>query len=235
MKKTLIALSILGAIGFTTANYTLKYPLEQAKGGSLPNGSITISNQTPMENWVPFESIYTGWINRGSLIGCSNWSPEPSTVEIGETFTQTATDCEQQQIRTRQDREQETTTKAIRDVGAPVEENQTIAATDTREAIGSLKTIECLYDRLGYTIEDYLAPSTTTIRPEVGYIRKKPPYSNNIIIKSKTWGINVSTTDWKYTKDGYRYTLGEQLETGEFIKDDGSIYTGYYQVCREKL
>ena len=45
MKKTLIALSILGAIGFTNANYTLKYPLEQAQGGSLPNGSINIKSQ----------------------------------------------------------------------------------------------------------------------------------------------------------------------------------------------
>lgn len=137
MKKTLIALSILGTIGFTSANYNIQVPLEQTKGGSLPNGSIIFTNQAPAENWVATTPIYTDWVNFGELTNCTNWTPNPNTVAIGETFTQTASDCQQQQSRTRQDLEIETNTSATRNVGEEVIENQTIAATDKRETEGT--------------------------------------------------------------------------------------------------
>ncbi|EMT4910963.1 hypothetical protein AB1100_004146 [Pseudomonas aeruginosa] len=46
MKKIIIAIALLAA-GATQAGYTLKVPLEQAQGGTLPNGSIKI---TPLES-----------------------------------------------------------------------------------------------------------------------------------------------------------------------------------------
>ena len=64
------------------------------------------------ETWVTIASTSTAWVNDGALTGCSNWSPATSTITLGQSFTQTATDCKQPQTLSRQDREQETTTLA---------------------------------------------------------------------------------------------------------------------------
>lgn len=106
--------------------------------------SITASSTRPStgskETWAATTSTYTAWANSGAVTSCSNWSPATSTVTVGQSFTQTATDCDQAQTRTRQDREQETTTKAIRNKGSAVTETQTIAASSTRSAVGSKET-----------------------------------------------------------------------------------------------
>jgi len=92
------------------------------------------------ETWAATTPTYTSWVNSGAVYGCTNWSPATSTVTIGQAFTQTATDCSQNQTRTRQDREQETTTGEIRNVGTPVTETRTIAASSTRQATGTKET-----------------------------------------------------------------------------------------------
>lgn len=45
MKKIIIAALTMLTLGATQAEYTLKVPLEQAQGGSLPNGSINIKSK----------------------------------------------------------------------------------------------------------------------------------------------------------------------------------------------
>ena len=102
--------------------------------------SSTRASTGSKETWAATTATYTAWINSGPVTSCSNWSPATSTVTIGQSFTQTATDCDQAQTRTRQDREQETTTKAIRNKGSAVTETQTIAASSTRSAIGTQET-----------------------------------------------------------------------------------------------
>ena len=98
--------------------------------------SSTRSSTGTKETWAATTATYTTWTNNGALTSCSNWSPATSTVTVGQTFTQTATDCQQPQTRSRQDREQETTTLAIRNKGAAVTENQNIVASSTRSATG---------------------------------------------------------------------------------------------------
>lgn len=140
MKKSILAISLLGTIGFTLAEYTVKIPLEQAQGGSLPNGSIHIGNQNPAaptENWMPAEPTYTTWAKEGEVYDCSNWAPSPSTITIGQDFYQNASDCKQDLTRTRQNREQEAITLAYRDVGAPITESQIITTTYTRKSVGT--------------------------------------------------------------------------------------------------
>ncbi|NHC12162.1 hypothetical protein G6551_18100, partial [Pseudomonas stutzeri] len=90
--------------------------------------------------WVATTPTYTAWTNSGAVYGCTNWSPATSTVTIGQSFTQTATDCEQDQTRSRQDREKETTTGEIRNTGTPVTETQTITVSSTRIATGTKET-----------------------------------------------------------------------------------------------
>jgi hypothetical protein len=60
--------------------------------------SQTLTSQTATRSY----SVTLGtWINSGAKYACSNWSPAPSTVTVGQGFTQTATDCKQDQTRTR--------------------------------------------------------------------------------------------------------------------------------------
>ena len=87
--------------------------------------------------WTQSDPFYGEWTDVGSLYGCANWSPATSTVTAGQAFTQTATDCEQDQSRTRQDREVESNTGEIRNVGTPVTEARIVTASSTRQAVGT--------------------------------------------------------------------------------------------------
>lgn len=89
------------------------------------------------ESWLPFEPAYTDWANLNSPKNCTNWDPLPSFISEGTSFTQTATDCQQDQTRSKQEREQEATSLAIRDKGSSVTESRTISASNTRNAIGT--------------------------------------------------------------------------------------------------
>jgi hypothetical protein len=100
-----------------------------------------------VQTWVATTPTYMAWTNSGALYDCTNWTPDPSTVNSGTTFTQNATNCNQAQTRTRQDREQETTTSEIRNVGVEVTENQTLTnQPSSRTATGTKVTAVCLYD-----------------------------------------------------------------------------------------
>ncbi len=93
------------------------------------------------DNWVAIASLFTAWANNGSPYNCSAWSPGPSTVSAGVAFTQSAT-CNQAQLAYRQDREQSTTTGAIRNVGNPVPLSQIINVTIQQTAIGTMQPPE---------------------------------------------------------------------------------------------
>lgn len=117
-------------LGSVQAAYTVKVPAEV----------VTFKNPS---NWQPYDPEYTEWVSQGEPYDCTNWKPDPSEINLGETFEQTATDCKQEQTRTRQDREQETTTLAIRYPGSAVTKIQTITASSTKTETGTGS--ECRY------------------------------------------------------------------------------------------
>lgn len=142
MKKTILTMSILTLINTVQAEFVIKIPLEQQNSGALPTGSIQFTNkqtvpEVPKENWVDTAPFFSDWVNSGEPLNCTNWTPDPNTVELGKTFTQTATDCQQLQIRTRQEQEIETNTSVVRNNGEAVVENLNIAATMSREELGT--------------------------------------------------------------------------------------------------
>jgi hypothetical protein len=164
------------------------------------------------ETWVAIASTSTAWVNNGALTGCSNWSPEPSTVNANQAFTQTATDCKQPQTSTRQDREQETTTLAIRNKGIAVTETQNLITSSTRSAIGTKSSTICRFNEVTDNVTNY----------------------GSIASYSFTWD-----GEWFYMGDGgpvlnyngYRYTISS------FVKTVYSTYlqTHYYTICRTPL
>lgn len=149
MKTTIIALTALIALTSTAqAGYRIVIPMEQSKGGALPNGSISIKPRTPSlpaESWRVTDPLYSEWTNKGDIYGC-NWTPAASLVLRDEPLNQTAIDCKQDQIRTKQDREQETTTFAFRNIGTPTTENKTTNSISdrTKTAIG---TATCIFNQ----------------------------------------------------------------------------------------
>ena len=165
------------------------------------------------ENWVIISPTYTDWVNSGAATGCTNWSPDASTVNAGQTFTQTATNCKQTQTRTRQDREQESVSKAIRNVGTPATETQTITSSSTQEAKG-VKAIPkvCAYGNSSWA---YVPPNLTLTWKET-----TTPVAERFAIV-----IPLSSTS--YIKDGYLYTKG----TGQFAQGS-NIYS---QICRQPI
>lgn len=107
----------------------------------------TRNNTGLMESWVSIGSVYGDWTNTGELYDCSNWSPDPSTIDNGISFTQNATDCKQDQVRTRQDREQETTTLAIRNLGVEIIETQVSTnQLNSRNNLGTKSNKVCIYE-----------------------------------------------------------------------------------------
>jgi hypothetical protein len=147
---------------------------------TVPAETQTLTGQTSTqtatgtkETWVATTSVYSAWGNTSGVYSCTNWSPAPSTVTIGQSFTQTATDCSVNQSRTRQDRQVETTTGAIRNNGAVVTETQTIGGqTGSQTATGTKQTwvaTTSVYSAWGNTSGVYSctnwspAPSAVTI------------------------------------------------------------------------
>jgi hypothetical protein len=133
MRKITIATLATLMLGTAQADYTLKFPLEQAQGGTLPNGSIRITS-----NWSNAQTVYGEWLDQGHPYDCTNWSPDPSTITKDEEFTQTATDCSQDQTRTAQDQEVETISGNVRDKGEPYTQSRTITVSSIRDSIGTL-------------------------------------------------------------------------------------------------
>lgn len=143
MKTTIIALTALIAFTSTAqAGYRIVIPLEQSKGGALPNGSINITPKTPslpVENWQPAEPIYGNWINFGTYFGCDNekWTGKKS----GDRYDASNSTCNINQTRTVQEREFESTMLSYRDIGEEKTETRTLANQIYRN-IG-----ECVYAR----------------------------------------------------------------------------------------
>lgn len=124
MKRIAIATLTFLTLGLTQASYTVKIPLD---------------NKIKYYQWSGTEPVLSEWINDGDIYDCSNWSPPPTSITIGELFIQTATDCRQDQIRNVQNREIDRVSGAIRDSGEPYTESRTTSVSDTRDAIGSLE------------------------------------------------------------------------------------------------
>ena len=173
MKITILLMAIIALTSTAQAGYRIVIPMEQSKGGPLPNGSISITPKTPslpVENWQPAEPLYSEWVNVGDVSGCSNWTPDASTVEGGLSFTQSATGCSQNQTRSIQEREQETTTLAYRSIGEPtIETRKQENLTISRVALG---TMTCWSSTTEYSLvigtNQRLFKISGTFRPTTG-------------------------------------------------------------------
>lgn len=220
MKKLASAVLTTLIISTTQAGYTIKVPLEGDQGGSLPSGTVQFVTPTqlpqnpalPTENWQPHTPEYSVWVDNGPVSGCTNWAPATSTVLLGQVFTQTATDCNQEQTRTKQETEMDLVTLTIRNVGAPTIESQIITISATRTVNGT-NPKESRYD------ESNRAFTFGT--------------TGNYMF---TWGGDYIGGGGKsITAKGYRYSAST-LKKSEKTCDFGACtVTHYYEISREPL
>jgi len=169
----------------------------------------------PASSWKPYEPITGEWTVSGGVYGCSNWSPATSSYLEGKTFTQSATDCKQDQVRTAQDREIDEVSGKIRLVGAPYEQTQTLVASDTRTVTGTQKaTTGCL--RVGASWGQ-------------GFWLVEPGGGVRLVWYGADWSeyvsVNTPNNPSYIDHGGYRYTRGS-------FSHNSSVSGSYYQPCR---
>lgn len=186
------------------------------KGDAYTNTQHITANNTrtaigSLETWNAISADYTVWVNSGSIYNCANWSPATSTVATGQSFTQTATDCKQPQSRNKQEREQESTTLAIRNKGTATTESQDIAASSTRTATGTKIMTECQFNE-----------AAGSYAYNFGSIYEYMYLWNNEYIGG---GPSV------FNYNGYQYSVST------FVKTEYSTYlqTNYFYICRKPL
>lgn len=105
------------------------------------------------------------WTNIGNKYGCTNWSPAPSTVTIGQSFTQTATDCEQNQTRGRSEVYIDHRSGLGVVLTVPAENKTLTGQISTQTAIGtdiSTATVTDLSYSAASIVADGVATSTLT-------------------------------------------------------------------------
>ena len=217
MKITITLMALIALTSTAQAAYRIAIPMEQSSGGPLPNGSINITPKTPslpVENWQPAKPLYSEWVDVGNVSGCSNWTPDASTMLKDETFNQTAKDCIQYQTSTRQHREQETTTLAYRNVGEPVTVGRNVTANSSRTATG---TAACSYSRY------------VTGTPNTFWVTGINSSNNAYIVYVN--GVQIKADDDYNTKS---FTINDTNVTytrGTTVKYSTPGYS-YYEACK---
>lgn len=112
------------AVGTTNGSRNYAMTVSKVLNGVTKSASKTVS--VTIQKWTATTATYSAWGNTSVAYNCSNWAPSPWAYSGRTQFTQTASNCVVDQSRTRQDRQIEATSKAIRNVGAVVTETQTV-------------------------------------------------------------------------------------------------------------
>jgi len=81
---------------------------------------------------------WTSWVNSGSPTSCGTWSPDPSTVNLGASFTQTRS-CSQAQTRNRIYKTGSTTLDTVAE-SQSISVSQSQTATGTKDYIATTRT-----------------------------------------------------------------------------------------------
>jgi len=217
MKKIILVISMFTIINSVQAEYVLKIPLEQSKGGALPNGSITITPKTPglpTENWQPTEPLYSEWVNFGTYYGCDNekWTGNKS----GNRYDAINSTCKLNQTRTIQEREMEQTMLTYRNTG-PEKTEERILLNQTYRNIG-----ECMYANDAsnpsyYNLWYWSEPSIIVIIDNITYYAKGIRVSPNgqakgFSVTDKVNKASLYNPDFKaesvYFKGDYKTQIG---------------------------
>jgi hypothetical protein len=139
IKSMIVAGLACVAFGASASDYRFQYLLSTSVHSSSGSPTSPALPSSPDDGWESAPSVYGAWTDTGVAYSCSDWSPSVDTIATGVSFTQTATDCNQDQIRTVVPQRKNTSTGVIEPiVGGSTTESQTLSgATSTQSATGT--------------------------------------------------------------------------------------------------
>lgn len=169
--------------------------------------NYTLSSNVPYD-WQSTDPTYTNWENVGDIHSCSNWSPSIATYGKGTAFTQTATDCKQDQQRYIQERQQDSRTGIYQNIGNPVAELRSIDQTQSRAAVGILENWSAIDPTYTNWVDTNALYGCTSWSPD--------PSSY-----SSTASFTQSTSTCKTDQEREKQNREEEKYTSE-VRDSGS-------------
>lgn len=178
-------------------------------------------NQTA--SWARYTPIVSDWVKVTDYYGCAAWSPDPSTVSAGQQFVQEAKGCKINQRRFVQERQVESVTQVVRNVGKPtIEENVLTDQVMTRNNVGT-NTKECYFSNsMASTMGTYFRHQYSD-----GDKFKLKITWNGAEIATSVGAYDESVTKRVFEQNGYRYYLGN-------LASSNQPPFGYYEVCRDR-
>ena len=109
--------------------YEQKREQDQVTSSIRNVGDPVLHEQTLNKSQTrPVTVTWTDWADRGDTFNCSDWTPDPITIDKGQTYTQTR-NCSQNQARDRLYKSGTTTLNSV-------EEAQVVNKTESRQAVG---------------------------------------------------------------------------------------------------
>jgi len=133
---------------------------------------------------------------------------------------------EQDQTRTRQNREQETTTLVYRNVGSPITEIQTLNnQTNTKTATGTKLITGCFFEEYN----TYWSESTGILTSQNIW------YSGEKIWPAGDSYLEYAPIFTNYTYNGYKYTRGSLISSSQNCDYGVCVTTKIYNACRVSI
>lgn len=175
----------------------------------------TANHNITFVKWESTSPIEGSWNNVNQPYGCTNWTPAATSKPLGEQFTQTATDCKQDQERQVQLRSIEKNSGKIKIIETITENRTNTGQTSTKLATGTQPAEECRYT---YLTPLGSAAANYYISADGG---NSYPYWNGLQVGKGT-GSNPTT----YIHGGYTYYSTTLMKYSTFI---------YYNICRKPL
>lgn len=119
--KPLVATLCLCSLSL--ADYTIQIDISD----KLNISKSPIVTPPTEDEWITTTPLYSNYVEKRSAYNCSNWLPDASTITTGTTFQQDASNCKVDQERSVQAQEKNTRTNAVRSVGSPTTEINTLS------------------------------------------------------------------------------------------------------------
>lgn len=175
----------------------------------------TANHNITFVKWETTSPIEGSWNNVNQPYGCTNWTPAATSKPLNEQFTQTATDCKQDQERQVQLRSIEKNSGKIKIIETITENRTNTGQTSTKAATGNQPAEECRYT---YLTQNGNRGANYYISADGG---NSYAYWNGVSV-GKGNGSNPTI----YIKDGYVYYSTKVMRMIVFV---------YYDICRKPV
>jgi len=192
------------------------------------NSGYETQNVLGTKAWDSTDPTYTEWTYTGSILNCGTWNPVVANQEVD--FSQ-STMCDFVQTRTRTDRELNSDTGDINNIGTELE-TRNLQETDTRNIITTNN--EPLIEQTNYNCEAW-TPSANTIYTGTTFDQER--YCDVDMMKKWIYsldGSQINTYEERYTeKTGYetQEVLGTKAWDSIEPIYTNWVYTGLIDNC----